>query len=97
MMPFHSYEFVFGFLPASYLLFLLAYQLGGWPMAIRFLGVASLAYYSQFGLEPVVVLAISVVANFVLGRFLIEFSQKDRSRAGALLVGGVIANSELED
>ncbi|MFY0615396.1 MAG: MBOAT family protein [Hyphomicrobiaceae bacterium] len=92
MMPFHSYEFVLGFLPVSYLLFLLAYQLGGWPMAIRALGGVSLAYYSQFGLEPVVVLAISVAFNFALGRLLIEFSSKQRSRAGALLVAGVVAN-----
>ena len=92
MMPFHSYEFVLGFLPISYMLFLLAYQLGGWPMAIRALGVVSLVYYSQFGLEPVLVLAISVALNFVLGRALIGFGPEQRSRAGALLVLGVIAN-----
>lgn len=92
MMPFHSYEFVLGFLPASYLLFLAAFKLGGWPMAFRFLGIASLVYYSQFGFEPVVVLAVSVVANFVIGRYLIELSEKQRSQAGALLVAGVAAN-----
>jgi D-alanyl-lipoteichoic acid acyltransferase DltB (MBOAT superfamily) len=83
--------FVLGFLPAAYILFLFAFRLGGWAMAIRFLGLASLAYYAQFGILPVVVLAFSVVANFVLGRVLLEYRTKIRN-LGYLLVFAIVAN-----
>lgn len=92
MMPFHSLAFVLGFLPVAYLLFLLSHRIGGWPMAIRFLGIASLAYYAQFGVLPITVLAISVVSNFALGRLLLDLGQKNRRLAGTLLIVGVSAN-----
>ena len=91
MMPFHSFAFVLVFLPACYLLFLLSYRLGGWPMAIRFLGAASLAYYAQFGALPVAILVASVIGNFVIGRLLIASAEKGKA-SGALLVLGVCAN-----
>ncbi|MGI9423221.1 MAG: MBOAT family O-acyltransferase [Hyphomicrobiaceae bacterium] len=94
MMLFHSYTFILAFLPISYALFLLAYKAGGWPMAIRFLGLASLAYYAQFGLAPVGILIASVVANFVLGRMIIDHRQNG-SLAGLLLVAGVVGNIAL--
>ena len=91
MMLFHSYTFVLGFLPICYLLFLLAHRVGGWPVAIQFLGAASVAYYAQFGVEPVILLLVSVVTNFIIGHLLIS-SQKNRALAGGLLIAGVVAN-----
>lgn len=94
MMPFHSYMFVLGFLPICYALFLVSHRIGGWPMAIRFLGLASLAYYAQFGWQPVAILTASVVTNFAIGRLLLS-SKEDRKKAGALLFFGIGANLAL--
>lgn len=94
MMPFHSYMFVLGFLPVAYILFLLAHRVGGWPMAIRFLGLASLAYYAQFGALPVVILVASVLANFIAGRILIEY-RANRQLATTVLLAGIAANIAL--
>ncbi len=91
MMLFHSYTFVLGFLPIAYLLFLVSHRLGGWPMAIRFLAAASIAYYGQFGPEPLVLLLASIGVNYTLGRLLIQNNQ-NRRLAGILLVLGVAAN-----
>ena len=94
MMLFHSYTFILAFLPVSYALFLLAHKAGGWPMAIRFLGVVSLAYYAQFGVAPLSILVASVIANYVIGRGII--GSRDNARlAGLLLVVGVAANIAL--
>ncbi|MEM7777726.1 MAG: MBOAT family O-acyltransferase [Pseudomonadota bacterium] len=93
-MAFHSYTFVLLFLPVSYLLFLLSYRLGGWPMAFRCLGIISLGYYAQFGLEPLGVLILSVLANYVIGQLLCSGSRAAWLR-GALLLTGVLSNLAL--
>ena len=90
-MLFHSYTFILAFLPASYALFLLAHKAGGWPMAIRFLGITSLVYYAQFGVGPLGILVVSVVTNYLIGRAIIG-SDQNRRLAGSLLVAGVAAN-----
>ncbi|MEL6298495.1 MAG: MBOAT family O-acyltransferase [Pseudomonadota bacterium] len=90
-MPFHSYWFVLGFLPAAYILFLISHRVGGWPMAIRFLGIASLVYYAQFGLSPLAVLITSVGVNYIIGMTLVR-GMKSRTHAGFLLAAGVVAN-----
>ncbi|MGI9409295.1 MAG: MBOAT family O-acyltransferase [Hyphomicrobiaceae bacterium] len=93
-MLFHSYTFILAFLPVSYALFLLAHKAGGWPMAIRFLGIVSLAYYAQFGVAPLSILVASVITNYLIGRSIIGCRQNGRS-AGLMLVAGVAANIAL--
>jgi D-alanyl-lipoteichoic acid acyltransferase DltB (MBOAT superfamily) len=90
-MPFHSFSFLLGFLPACYILFLFAYWLGGWKLAIQFLGLASLTYYAQFDLEPLLILGVSVLANYYIGEAIKSTLHKKRI-AGTFLVLGVLGN-----
>jgi D-alanyl-lipoteichoic acid acyltransferase DltB (MBOAT superfamily) len=66
-MVFNSYQFILIFLPVTYLAFLLAHRLGGWPWAINLLAAASLAFYGLFGIPLLVVLAGSILFNYTAG------------------------------
>ena len=90
-MAFHTYQFVFGVLPACYLGFVLAHRIGGWVAAYHFLAVASLAYYAQFSYVLVTILIASVTANYVAGELLMMLAG-NRRRAGQVLLGAIVAN-----
>ena len=66
-MFFTSYQFIFIFLPVTYLCFVFAHRLGGWNWAINFLGLASLIFYGFFGVKLLLVLMASIVFNYILG------------------------------
>jgi D-alanyl-lipoteichoic acid acyltransferase DltB (MBOAT superfamily) len=90
-MAFHTYQFVFGVLPACYIGFLLAHKIGGWMTAYRFLAVASVAFYAQFSYLLVAILLTSVVANYVVGEFLMNLGG-GRKVAGRVLIAAIAAN-----
>ena len=90
-MVFHSYHFIFGFLPLVYVGYLAAHRLGGWTCAFRFLAVASLAFYGFFSPKLTLVLAASLVGNYLLGD-LIERSRSQPKRAWHLLLCAIALN-----
>ena len=66
-MFFTSYQFIFLFLPATFVCFLIAHRFGGWNWAINLLGIASLAFYGFFGVKLLLILMASIAFNYMLG------------------------------
>ncbi len=91
-MAFHSYEFIFGALPACYIGFVLAHRFGGWPTAFAFLAVASVAFYAQWAVSLAAVLMASVVANYLAGELIMRLVGKARRFAGPVLVAALVGN-----
>lgn len=90
-MVFSSYQFIFMFLPATYVAFLLAHRIGGWNAAIYVLAGASFVFYAMWGAALLVVLAGSLAFNYLLGGFIAgNAEQPQRSRQFLLL--GITAN-----
>ena len=90
-MVFHSFEFIFLFLPVTYVGFLLAHRLAGWTGACRFLVVASLVFYAQWSAAFAAILLTSVLANYWLGNLIIA-SGENRRAARVLLCAGLALN-----
>lgn len=90
-MIFHSFEFIFIFLPITYLGFLGAHWLAGWTGAFRFLLAASLAFYAQWSAAFAAILMASIVCNYWVGNFIISSSSQPR-RAWSILLTAIGAN-----
>lgn len=91
-MLFNSYEFIFLFLPITAAVF---YALGRYRrvLAIRWLIVASLFFYSWWRPVNVLLIAPSILINFGLARLLQRLSaDADALKARAVLVAGIIFN-----
>ena len=85
-MLFHSYIFVFVFLPVSLGGYYLAGRIGS--RAAKFwLAAMSLWFYGSFRLEYLLLLLLSVFLNYG-----IALGMKGKKRAGGLLAAGVAAN-----
>ncbi len=67
-MLFHSLEFLFCFLPVTWLGFLAAVRWGGTRLACGWLAVASLVFYAWWNPPYVALIAGSILVNFGLGR-----------------------------
>lgn len=67
-MLFNSYEFLIGFLPASLLIYFLLGRRGAGPAAVGFLAAASLFFYGWWNPRYLLLLAGSIVFNFLVGR-----------------------------
>lgn len=91
-MIFTSYQFIFGFLPLTYIGFLLARRYGGWRAAINFLAVASIAFYGMWGIVPLMVLITSIAFNYVMGQKIAAASSANPKTAKLLLLGSVFTN-----
>jgi alginate O-acetyltransferase complex protein AlgI len=90
-MFFTSYQFILGFLPATFAGFVLAHRLGGWNWAINFLGVASLVFYGMFGIPLLFILLGSILFNYTIGNVIACIKDQPAMSRNALLVG-VAAN-----
>ncbi len=90
-MVFSSYQFIFVFLPATYVAFLLAHRIGGWNAAIHVLAGASFVFYAMWGAALLVVLAGSLALNYLLGG-LIAGNADQPPRSRQLLLLGIAAN-----
>ena len=90
-MLFSSYQFIFMFLPAVYIAFLLAHRAGGWNGAYRVLAAASFAFYAMWGMTLLAVLAGSLVFNFLMGSFIARLADKP-GRAKTAMMGAIAAN-----
>lgn len=92
-MLFNSYEFIFAFLPATLVgFFLLGRVSRNW--ALGWLMIASLLFYSWWRPINVLIIAPSVLINFVFARVLLRLgTDKGRARAAqAVLVLGIAFN-----
>ncbi len=90
-MAFTSLQFIFIFLPLSYLGFVLANRFGGAQAAISFLGVISLLFYGLFGWQLLLVLMFSLVLNYSAGKYIATLGER-RDLARKALLGTVVAN-----
>jgi alginate O-acetyltransferase complex protein AlgI len=78
-MLFNSLEFIFVFLPITLAGFLVVGRLFKAPIAgITWLAVASLAFYAYWKVDFVVVIGISIVANFWFASAIITYPQRSR-------------------
>lgn len=90
-MAFTSLQFIFVFLPAAYLGFVLANRLGGSNAAISFLAIVSLVFYSMFGWQLLSVLIVSLAMNYAAGNFISKLTEQ-RDLARKVLLGAIAAN-----
>lgn len=90
-MVFNSYEFIIIFLPLAFGIFALAYRFGGWNAAYMMLGIISLVFYAQLGIELLGILVISIVSNYVIGNIIMR-TRENANMSLALLIGAIIGN-----
>ena len=90
-MSFTSLQFIFLFLPISYLGFVLAHRFGGSKQALNFLAVISLVFYAMWGLQLLLILLLSLVLNFAIGNVIPNVAD-NKGLAKNLLLGGIAAN-----
>src|SRR4051812_42258302 len=92
-MLFNSYGFIFGFLPLAVILFLALGRLST-ALALSWVIVASLAFYAMWRPLNVLIIAPSIVVNFVIARALLRLGEGParRRQAGALLLFGIVFN-----
>jgi D-alanyl-lipoteichoic acid acyltransferase DltB (MBOAT superfamily) len=93
-MIFTSFEFILIFLPLAYAGFIMAHRYGGWPLAIKFLAAASLAFYGMWGLPLLLVLIGSILFNYTMG-YLITCVSGQPGPSRNLLVASIAANLAL--
>jgi D-alanyl-lipoteichoic acid acyltransferase DltB (MBOAT superfamily) len=92
-MLFNSYEFIFAFLPAT----LIGFFLCGWrsrDLALGWLVAASLLFYAWWRPVNVLIIAPSILVNYVLARALLRLAaQPERAVAARLvLLLGIVFN-----
>lgn len=93
-MLFSSYQFIFAFLPATYIAFLAAHRFGGWNAAIYVLAAASFVFYAMWGVALFMVLAGSLAANYLLGNYIARMAGEPK-RARLILLFGIALNLAL--
>jgi len=89
-MLFNSNVFLFLFLPLVLLGFFALGRRGAGAAAIGWLVVASLFFYSWWNPRYLALIAVSVVANYLLGRASLRSSRRDRARL--YMLAGVALN-----
>lgn len=90
-MLFNSYEFIFGFLPITLLIF---FTLGKWGFcrgAIAFLAIASLFFYAYWNPVYLWLLLISITVNYVIGSQIHRLFE-NKKQARRWLIVGIIFN-----
>jgi len=91
---FHSYGFIFLFLPLTLLGFFLLGRLGLFRWALAWLVLASLIFYGWWDADYLVLLLASIVVNYHLGRALAS-RQAGNIAAKGLLAMGIAVNLAL--
>lgn len=86
-MVFSSYQFIFVFLPLTYLAFLAAFRLGGWNAAVHVLAAASLAFYAMWGVTLFAILLGSLAFNYMMGQFIANLADQPARSRQAMLAG----------
>jgi alginate O-acetyltransferase complex protein AlgI len=91
-MLFNSYEFIFGFLPVTLLVFfLLGAASRAW--ALRWIIAASLFFYAWWRPFNVLIIAPSILVNYLLARTLVRLGKQARPGASrTVLLAGIAFN-----
>src|SRR5436190_16084270 len=94
-MLFNSYEFILGFLPVvAGLYFLVGAALRTW--ALRWLMVASLFFYAWWRPFNVLIIAPSILINFMLARWMLALNRESADGGSkvskAILITGIAFN-----
>lgn len=93
-MIFSSYQFILIFLPAVYIVFILAQRIGGWRLAVHVLAAASLVFYAMWGAALFTILLGSLAFNYVMGNQIGARIERGAA-ARPLLIFGITANLTL--
>ncbi len=91
-MLFNSYEFIFGFLPISLLVFFLIGDRGHHRVAISWLVAASLFFYAWWNPVYVFLIILSILFNYGLGIVLSSNPESKPTKTRAVLLLGVATN-----
>jgi alginate O-acetyltransferase complex protein AlgI len=95
-MLFNSPEFVLGFLPAVLVGFFLVGHFGGTRWAMRWLVAASFCFYSWWNPRFILLLAGSILGNYVIAERILSLSRDGRTGAACRwLIAGIAANLAL--
>jgi alginate O-acetyltransferase complex protein AlgI len=89
---FNSYEFIFVFLPITLFGFFTIIRLYGRSLALTWLVVASLAFYSLWNPPYVFFLIGSIVVNYMLAQLIVARRKTDPRISAAATLFGVIGN-----
>lgn len=89
-MLFHSVEFLFVFLPITWIGFLLLVRAGRYRGVLAWLTFASLVFYSWWNPAYLALIVGSILINFFLGRVI--GGSAPRNLRGAALIVGLLAN-----
>ena len=89
-MIFSSYEFIFLFLPITFGIYFYLNKKNLINLAILFLAIASLFFYSWWNIYYLPLILISVITNYCIGQFLIKKVAKKN-----LLILGIVFNLSL--
>ncbi len=90
-MLFHSYEFIFGFLPVVFAVFVIVHKLLGRSQALLWLIAASFFFYAQWSPLHALLLGASIVVNYGFVRALSAWKE-NKAAARTVLLAGVTAN-----
>jgi D-alanyl-lipoteichoic acid acyltransferase DltB (MBOAT superfamily) len=90
-MLFNSYEFIFIFLPATFLIYFLLNSKGLHLYSKVFIAFASLAFYSWWNIIYLPLLLASIVFNFIIGIIVSKKTENNYIKK-VLLVFGIIMN-----
>jgi D-alanyl-lipoteichoic acid acyltransferase DltB (MBOAT superfamily) len=93
-MVFSSYQFMFVFLPLTYLAFILVFRFAGWQGAVHVLAAASLAFYAMWGWKLFAVLVVSLAFNYLMSQRIADHHD-DKAGARRLMLTGIAANLSL--
>ena len=91
-MLFNSYSFILIFLPGVFLVFHGLKRRGRERGAFAFLAAASLAFYGWWDPRYLLLLALLILANFAVARWLVRNSAAPRPMARAVLALGLLGN-----
>lgn len=94
-MLFHSREFLFYFLPIVYFGWLALFLARRQRLATAWLTVASLVFYGYWNPPYLILLAASLIGNFLVGKWVDPDQGRGQRRRFAVLTAGVIGNLAL--
>ena len=90
----HSFQFIFGFLPIVFLVYLIIRRYWSWHAALVWLTCSSLYFYAQWSTDFVILLVCSVLFNFVMCALIPRF-EKGNSYRKLILIFAVSSNLAL--
>src|SRR5258705_5729751 len=91
-MLFNSTEFIFAFVPVTVIIFFVLTRNWNARAGIAWLSLASLFFYGWWDIRYIPLLCASIVANFVVGRWILSARLLSARFARILIIIGLTAN-----